>query len=152
MKFSHILVPVSGSPLDGEAIQLAFQIVRRDKAKLLLLHVIEIERALALNSESMSASERAEKILEQAEQIAANLGVAVETDLLQARLAGPALVDAAIERGIDLIVMGLPFRRKPDQFYLGTTTMYVLSHALCRVWFCRAGISNGDAAPPPGKK
>lgn len=152
MKFISILVPVSGSPLDEEAIQLACQIVRRDKAKLLLLHVIEIQRALALNSESMTASERAEKILEQTEQMATKCGVAVETDLLQARLAGPALVDAAIERKIDLIVMGLPYRRKPDQFYLGATTMYVLSHAPCRVWFCRASASGAESVPPPGKK
>jgi len=130
----------------------ACQIVRRDKAKLLLLHVIEIQRALPLNSESMSASERAEKILEQTEQIATKLGVVAETDLLQARLAGPALVDAAIERGVDLVVMGLPYRRKPDQFYLGATTMYVLSHAPCRVWFCRASTSTGDAGSPAGKK
>lgn len=152
MKFTHILVPISGIPLDEEAVQLACQIVRRDKAKLLLLHVIEIQRAMPLNSESMSASERAEKFLEQAEQVAAKLGVGVETDLLQARLAGPALVDAAIERHVDLIVMGLPFRHKPDQFYLGATTMYVLSHAPCRVWFCRASASAGDTAPPPGKR
>ena len=152
MKFNHILVPVSGIPLDEEAIELACQIVRRDKAKLLLLHVIEIQRALPLNAESMSASERAEKILEKAESIAIKAGVSAETDLLQARLAGPALVDAAIERGVDLIVMGLPYRRKPDQFYLGATTMYVLSHAPCRVWFCRASIAAGENAAAPGKK
>jgi nucleotide-binding universal stress UspA family protein len=149
MKFTYILVPVSGIPLDEEAIQLACQIARRDKAKVLLLHVIEIQRALPLSSESMAASEHAEKILEQAEQIAGKLGVGVETDLLQARLAGPALVDAASERRVDLIVMGLPYRRKPDQFYLGATTMYVLSHAPSRVWFCRG---TETSAPPVGKK
>ena len=138
MKFTNILVPVTGVPLDEEVIQLACQIVKRDKAKLLLLHVIELQRALPLNAESTPEVERAEKILERAESLANKAGVAAETDLLQARLAGTALVDAAIERGVDLIVMGLPYRRKPDHLYLGATMLYVLNHAPCRVWTCRA--------------
>jgi nucleotide-binding universal stress UspA family protein len=144
MKFTHILVPISGLATDSEVVGLACQIVKRDKAKLLLLHVIEIQRALPLNAESMTETERAEKILERAEQAANKAGVSPETDLLQARLAGPALVDAALERGVDLIILGLPYRRKPDQFYLGATTTYVLNHAQCQVWFCRE-----SAAVPP---
>jgi nucleotide-binding universal stress UspA family protein len=138
MKFTNILVPVSGLPTDDETVQLACQMARQDKAKLMLLHVIQVQRALPLNSESTPEIERAEKILEHAEQIASKCGASVETELLQARSAGAALVDASMERHVDLIVMGLPYRRKPEQFYLGATTLYVLNHAPCRVWFCRA--------------
>ena len=137
MKFKNILVPVSGAPSEDEAIALACQYARQDNAKLQLIHVIQVQRALPLNSESTTETERAEIILENAERIAAQNDVAVETDLLQARVAGAALVDAAIERNVDLIVMSMPHRRKADRFYLGTTTMYVLEHAPCRVWFCR---------------
>jgi nucleotide-binding universal stress UspA family protein len=149
MKFSHILVPVTGAPLDEEVIQLACQIVRRDKAKLWLLHVIELQRALPLNAENAAAAERAERILERAETLAGKAGVRAETDLLQARHAGAALVDAAAERGVDLIVLGLPFRRKPDQLYLGGTTLYVLNQAPCRVWICRA-LADGEAGRAGG--
>lgn len=144
MKFNNILVPVAGGPLDEEVIQLACQIVKRDKAKLLLLHVIELQRTLPLNAESTPEVERAERILEQAESLANKASVAVETDLLQARLAGTALVDAAIERGVDLVILGLPFRRKLDNLYLGATTLYILNHAPCRVWLCRASAPGGD--------
>jgi nucleotide-binding universal stress UspA family protein len=143
MKFTNILVPVSGLPIEEEAIRLACQMARQDKAKLLLLYVITVQRALPLNAESTPETERAEKILEHAEQIARKCGAPVETDLLQARTAGTALVDAAQERGVDLIVMSVPFRRKPDQFYLGSTTTYVLNHAPCRVWFCRESMPAG---------
>lgn len=145
MKFTNILVPVTGGPLDEEAIQLACQLVKRDKAKLLLLHVIELQRTLPLSAESTPEVERAEKILEGAESLANKASVVVETDLLQARLAGTALVDAAIERGVDLVVMGLPFRRKLDSLYLGATTLYVLNHAPCRVWLCRASAPVGGS-------
>jgi nucleotide-binding universal stress UspA family protein len=145
MKFTHILVPISGSPLDDEAIQLACHTARQDqskvslhKCKVLLLHIIQVQRALPLNSENNLEIERAENILAHGERVAAECGVTVETDLLQSRSAGAALVDASLERNVDLIVMGLSYRRKPDQFYLGSTTMYVLNHAQCRVWFCRA--------------
>ncbi len=152
MKFTNILVPVTGSPFDEEVIALACQIARRDKARLLLLHIIEIQRALPLSAESTPEIERAEKLLEQAEAAANKCGVAVETDLLQARAAGPALVDEAIARGIDLIAMNVPFRIKPDHFYLGATTTYVLNHAPCRVWLCRQNAPQAAAAPAASKK
>ncbi len=152
MKITNILVPVTGSPLDEEAIALGCTIARRDKAKLLLLHIIEIQRTLPLSAESAPEIERSEKLLERAEQAANKCGVAVETDLLQARAAGPALVDEAVARGIDLIVMNVPFKIKPDHLYLGATTTYVLNHAPCRVWLCRQNVPQPAAALPAGKK
>lgn len=152
MKFTHVLVPVTGSPLDEEAIALACMIARRDKAKFLLLHIIEIQRTLPLSAESAPEIERSEKLLERAEEAANKCGVGVETDLLQARAAGPALVDEAVARGVDLIVMNVPFKLKPDHLYLGVTTTYVLNHAPCRVWLCRQNIPQPAAAPPEGKK
>lgn len=152
MTFKNILVPVTGSPLDSEAITLACLLARRDKAKVLLLHIIEIQRALPLSAESTPEIERAEKLLEVAEQAAIKGGVTVETDLLQARAAGPALVDEAIARGVDLIAMSLPFRKKPDHLYLGATTTYVLNHAPCRVWLCRQNLPEAPATLPAGKK
>src|SRR3989304_4930567 len=103
MKFTNILVPVTGLPLDEEAIALACQMARRDKARVLLLHIIEIQRALPLSAESAPEIEQAEELLDNCEGLAVKCGVTVETDLLQARAAGPALVDEAIARGIDLI-------------------------------------------------
>jgi nucleotide-binding universal stress UspA family protein len=155
MKFTNVLVPVTGSPLDEEAISAACLFARRDKAKLLLLHIIEVQRALPLSAESTPEIERAEKLLELAEQAANKCGVSVETDLLQARAAGPALVDESTARGVDLIVMSVLFRLKPDRLYFGATTTYVLNHAPCRVWLLRQSIPEAPPAPPAppaGKK
>ena len=57
----------------------------------------------------------------------------METDLLQAREAGPTIVDEAVARGIDLILMGVEYKRHFGQFSLGSVVPYVLKNAPCRV-------------------
>ncbi len=53
--------------------------------------------------------------------------------MIQAREAGPAIVDEAAERGIDLILMGVKYKSRFGQFSLGSNVMYVLKNAPCRV-------------------
>ncbi len=137
MKFSQVLVPVSGLAVDDQAIRLAGEVAKRDKAKVLAVNVIEIERALRLDSEQGAQIQRAEQILDRAQKTAKAAGIAIETDLLQSRVAGTALVDEARERGADLIVMGLPFRKRLETFQIGATAMYVLRNVACPVWLCR---------------
>ncbi len=142
MTFSHILVPVKGIPADDVAMRLACQIAKSSKARLIAIHVIEIERKLPLAIEDETRLQYADTILAHMEQIAQSLRSTLETEVLQARAAGAALVDEATTRGVDLIVMGIPYRQVPDgDFQLGTTTHYILTHATCPVWLCR------EAAP-----
>jgi hypothetical protein len=49
-------------------------------------------------------------------------------------------VEEAIEAGADLILLGVPYRRKFGEFDLGKTVPYVLKHAPCEVWICREPI------------
>ncbi len=151
MAFSNILVPVAGSSADEEAVRLACQIARQDKARVLLIHVIEVQRNLPLNAENAEQMERGESILEHAEGFARAARGLVETELLQARVAGSALVDEAVERGVDLIIMGVPYRKPFGDFYLGTTVAYVLKNAPCRVWLCRELPDDGKKVPPKTK-
>ncbi len=144
MKFSNILVPISGISVDDEAIRIACEIAKRDKAKILAVRVIEVERGLPLDAEQSAEIQRAEKNLEQAQRAAKSAGCSIETDLLQSRAAGTALVDEAAERGVDLIIIGLPHRKKLGALYLGATTMHVLKNAASWVWLCRE--------PEPGEK
>ena len=61
--------------------------------------------------------------------------------LLQARDVGAALVDEAIERDADLLVVGLPYRTKfGGDFAMGRTIPYVLKNAPCAVWVVREPI------------
>lgn len=142
MTFSRILVPVKGIPADDAAIRLACQIAKGTKAQIIAIHVIEVERNLPLDFEDEARMKRADTVLEHAEQVAKSLRSTLETEVLQARAAGAALLDEAATRGVDLIVMGIPYRQVlGGDFQLGTTTQYVLKNATCPVWLCR------EAAP-----
>jgi len=57
----------------------------------------------------------------------------IETDLLQAREAGPTIIDEAIEHEVDLILLGIKYKRRFGQFNLGSVVPYVLKNAPCRV-------------------
>jgi nucleotide-binding universal stress UspA family protein len=105
--------------------------------KLYGVHIIEVNRSLPLGAVLDEVVERGEKILDEVEQLAAQSQLPVETELVQARDTGPALVDEAVEWGADLIVMGLPYKRRFGEFNMGKTVPYVLKNANCRVMLFR---------------
>ena len=151
MKFSKILVPVKGHPADDQAIQLAAYLARQSKAKILVIYVIEMRRSLPLEAENEPEIQRAEQILEHAQKVAKEAGVHVDSDLLQARVVAPVLLDEAMERGVDLIIMGVPYRPPLEEFYLGSGVRYILKNALCPVWLCRQEAQEGQKGSPPNK-
>ena len=136
-KFTKILVPVAGMPYEDEVIRFAALVARQDKASLLLIYVIEIQRTLPLDAENAPEIERGEAVLQHAEQVASQNKVRAETELLQARVVGSVLMDEANERRVDLVIMGVPYREPIGEFSLGTTASYIMKNASCPVWICR---------------
>ena len=134
---SRILVPIKGNPTDDEIVSLACLIAQPTRATVYAIHVIEVNRTLPLDAELHEEAERGEEFLSRAETVAEKAGQLIETDLLQARDVGPAIVDEAIERGIDLIMIGITYKKRFGEFDLGKTAPYVLKNAPCRVWVCR---------------
>ena len=137
MKFSKILVPVAGLLIDDQAVRLACLTARPNKARVLLVHVIQVRRTQPLESENLADIDRGEKFLAHADEIAHQMGVQAESELLQARAVSPVLLDLATDRQMDLIVMGVPYHPPLDEFRLGTTVREILKNARCQVWLCR---------------
>ena len=133
MEFNRILVPVIGTEADDEAIKLACRLAKKDKGKIWALYVLTVKRALPLEAEIEHEIHSAEEILDRAEVVAEEEDYGLETDLLQAREAGPTIVEEAIEHKVDLILMGLKYKRRFGQFSLGDAVPYVLKNAPCRV-------------------
>jgi nucleotide-binding universal stress UspA family protein len=133
MEFHKILVPVAGSQADAGALELACNLAKKSKSKIFAVHVIPVERILPLDAEIKPEIGKAEDILMQAEGIAQEWGCAIETDILQAREVGPAIIDEAIEREVDLILIGVTYKHRFGQFCLGDVLPYVLENAPCRV-------------------
>ena len=77
-----------------------------------------------------------------AEDVAEALKAQLEPVLLQARDVGAAIVDEATERGADLLVVGLPYRKRfGGEFAIGRTIPYILQNAPCAVWVVREPMS-----------
>src|SRR4030042_87879 len=133
MEFKKILVPVVGSEADEDAMKLACRLAKKDKGKIWAVCVIAIKRALPLDAEIEPEIQSAEEILNRVEILAEEEDYEVETDVLQAREAGPAIVDEAVERGVSLILMGISYKQRFGQFSLGNVVPYVLKNSPCPV-------------------
>jgi nucleotide-binding universal stress UspA family protein len=133
MEIHKILVPVIGTEADEEAMRLACRLAKRDKGKILAIYSIKVKRDLPLDAEIESEIEKAEYILDHIEMVAEEQDYEVDTDVLQAREAGPAIIDEVVERGVDLILMGIKHKTRFGQFSLGHVVPYVLKNAPCPV-------------------
>ena len=141
--FEHarILVPVVGDDdVDGAALKVATLLLGgRAGVETSLLHVIEVPFDRTLDAEDEVAIARAEEILARAEALMTERGVPTRTSTVQARAAGPAIVDDANELGADLIVMGLRYKKRfGGQWDAGRTVPYVMRNSTAPVWCLRA--------------
>ena len=133
-----VLVPINGAPTDERALDIAILMARRYHCALTAVHVVEVPQQLPIDADMGAAVTRGEQVLASAERCAAQYGYDIEVELLQARAAGPAIVDEAIGRGAKLIVMGTMLRRRAGENAPGRTTVpYVLKNAPCEVVLCR---------------
>jgi len=85
-------------------------------------------------------------VLKEMEQVAKPYRFATRAELLQSRKAGLAVVQEAVDKEVDVIVLGTSYMEQYGSFSLGETVPYVLQNAPCRVILWR------DSMPsiPPG--
>jgi len=149
MDIEKVLVPVSGNGVDSEVIRLACEIAEKNSASVYVVYVIEVDRSKSLDAADEARTMAAEEILVRAEDMARADGYLISTALIQAREAGPAIVDEARDGNVDLIVMGVGYRRrlasKPGEFDIGETTSHVLREAPCHVVLYRTPLATEDA-------
>lgn len=133
MKYRQILLPVIGSYADEEAIQLACRLGKQDKSRVRAINIITLKRDLPLDAEIEPEIQKSEDILSHIERIALDNNYRIDTDVLQSREVGPAIVNEAKEKDVDLILMGFAYKRHFGEFSLGDIVPYVLKNASCRV-------------------
>ena len=140
-EYTRILVPLVGDELvDGPAIKVAkLLLAGREDVDVSLLHVIEIPFERHLDTEDSAATTRAEEILARSVALLEAAGVPARPLTVQARAAGPAIVDDAQELAADLIVMGLRYKKRfGGQWDAGRTVPYVMRNSTAPVWCLRA--------------
>lgn len=132
---------LSGHPNGQRLVKLVADFAKGHKAELIGVHVVEVDWSMPLDMDLAGRSEEIQQVLDLAEGTAEAAGVRLESVLLQARDVGAALVDEAVERDADLLVVGLAYRTKfGGDFALGRTIPYILQNAPCAVWVVREPI------------
>ena len=138
LESARILVPVNGLPAAERTFRWACRYAKQHKAELHAVYVIEVSRDLPLGTDLGAAMAEGERILERIEDIGAEEKFkSVQAKMLQARQAGPALVQEAEERHMDLVILGAPYRRRFGNCHLGATSTYIFNNSACRVIFLR---------------
>jgi len=141
MGVSSVLVAVRGEPSDDETIRLACELLSSPKGKIHILYVIEVERGLPLDAEIAPSTAKGEEVLKHMEDVAKAFRCKTEAELVQARQAGSAVVQEAVEKSVEVIVLGIPYKERFGSFSLGETIPYVLKNAPCRVIVWRDSVS-----------
>lgn len=140
----QILVPSDGSLASYEALAQAINVAKKNKGQVVVVHVIEVKRTLPLDADMPDDAMQGEAILSEAERLAEQLDFHIEGELLQAREAGHAIVDEAIERRMDAIVIGTEYKRPFGEYQQSRTIQYVMKHAPCQVWVYRMPSRMGE--------
>ena len=153
MGLESALVAVRGDASDDDTVRLACELLRPSKGKkrgkLYIIYVIEMDRALPLDAEIAPATARGEEVLKEVEEVVKGYKCEAHAELLQSRQTGYAVVQEAVEKQVDAIVLGTPYREQYGSFYLGQTVPYILKHAPCRVILWRDMAPDGAQSHGP---
>src|SRR5579859_1031851 len=129
-----IAVIVGGAKLDSDLIYLGCQMAKGARRKVHFVHIIEVPRALPLKAVLTEESERADRLLNSAMEIANRVGCEAVAEVVQARDAGSAIVDEARDHHCSLILIGLVRNCGKPGSEIDKSVQHVLANAPCRVW------------------
>jgi len=136
--YKHLLVPTDGSALSNAAVKKAMEFARDMGAKVTVLSVVEPFRVLSINPEQLEntraefdrhADLMADKVLQDAEDAAAAVGITCSTLRLKSGDPAQAIVEVAASNDCDLIAMASHGREGFKAFMIGSVTMKVLANS-----------------------
>lgn len=146
LEFRKILIATDGSKYSNAAASEAVAIAKRCGASLIAASVVPYESISPLgivHSEMQweliteESRKAAESNIKNVKQIAEKEDVKIEELILEGR-PYEAIINAAKEKGVDLIVVGSHGRTGLDRLLMGSVTERVIGHAECAVLVVKA--------------
>ena len=135
--FTHILLPTDGSPLSRAAMHKGLQFAKSIHAKVTGFHAIQPFHVFTLQTKVLEetkeqfekeARAHAEQCLAVMKQAADEAGVVCDTTYVTTDHPYEAIIQAAEEKGCDLIMMASHGRRGMRGLLIGSETQKVLTH------------------------
>jgi APA family basic amino acid/polyamine antiporter len=148
-QYSSILVPMKLGLIGEEMVATAVNLARERSVPVEALYVIVVPLELPLDADLTEKEEAAAASIAEAQLLGADHGVEVRGVVVRARALGSAIVNEAIERGADLIVLGSAPRWRRQSRFFSPTVEYVLKKAECEVVvvaFPQGAVEDGDTA------
>jgi APA family basic amino acid/polyamine antiporter len=136
LEFRSILVPIAPGYASDEAMDFACRLAAERRASIVALTAIEIPLDQPLDAEMPDEVHEANEQLDEARAIGESYGVTVIGRIARTRNIGRAIVDEAIRRNSEIIVMAGPRRVRLERGrrqIFGDAVDFVLRHAPCRV-------------------
>ena len=129
--YDQLLVPVRDTQVSDEMMVLACQLATERKSSIDALYVIEVPLNLPIDASLPEERERARQVLERTMSAADQFKVKVTPIVVTARSAGRAIVEEAIARRSEVIVLGSQGKRRIADKVFGRTIDYVLNNLPC---------------------
>jgi APA family basic amino acid/polyamine antiporter len=132
-EFHRILVPMKLGPIGEEMVATAVALAEDHDAAIDAVFVILVPLEHAIDAPLHDLEEQAAASLAEATLLGEEHGVHVEPITVRARSIGRAIVEQAVERESDLIVLGSSPRWRRQSAFFSPTVDYVLRTAPCEV-------------------
>ncbi len=129
--YDQLLVPVRDTVVSEEMMVLACQLATERNSSIDALYVIEVPLNLPIDASLPEERQRAGRILERAAQAADMFNVKLTPVVVTARSAGRAIVEEAIARRSEVIILGSQSKRRIADKVFGRTIDYVLDNLPC---------------------
>jgi basic amino acid/polyamine antiporter, APA family len=136
LEFRSILVPIAPGYPSDEAMDFACRLAAERRASIVAFTAIEVPLDLPLDAWLPEEVQEANEQLDEARAIGDSYGVRVIGRIARTRNIGRAIVDEAIRRNSEIIVMAGPRRVRLQhgrRQIFGDAVDFVLRHAPCRV-------------------
>jgi basic amino acid/polyamine antiporter, APA family len=136
LEFRSILVPIATGYASDEAMDFACRLAAERRASIVAFTAVEVPLDLPLDAELPKDVREANEQLDEARAIGDSYGVRVTGRIARTRNIGRAIVDEAIRRNSEIIVMAGPRRvrlKTGRRQIFGDAVDFVLRHAPCRV-------------------
>lgn len=130
--YRAILVPVVAG-VSEDIVSTAGRLAASEGAVIGAITVLEVPVQLPLDEPLPDEEAAAGELLDRVRAIAESFGARVVTYVVRARSAGKAIVEEAARTHAEVIMLGVPAKRRIGPKPFGPTVDYVLANSPCRM-------------------